>query len=263
MTLWWMLLPLLALSVLFSGLGIGGGAFYIPLLTSQGLPFQQAVAVSLAMIVAMSASSTVVYVRRGLVDPWILLYMEPFSVVGAFLAGFGSHLVPETALRIAFGVIVLPTAWWMARTGDLKPRAAPPEGRWVRHRTTPHGDYHVSPVTGALAASAAGLISGFLGLGGGVVKVPAMVLLFGVPMRVAAANAGVMIGITALAGFVGHAVSGSVPWGVAALGSLAVMAGGQLGARLVLRLPQVLVRRVFAGVLVGLGAWIVAEIFVY
>ena len=263
MTLWWIALPLLALSVLFSGLGIGGGAFYIPLLTSQGLPFQQAVAVSLAMIVAMSASSAVVYVRRGLVDPWLLAYLEPSSFAVAFAAGLASHHVPETWLRVAFGVIVLPTAWWMARSGDLAPRRQAPRGRWVRVRRTPHGDYHASPVLGALVGALAGGISGFLGLGGGVVKVPAMVLAFGVPMRVAVANAGAMIGLTSLAGFLGHALAGEVPWEVAALGAAAVMTGGQIGARLVLRVPQVLLKRVFAGVLVVLGAWIVAENFVY
>lgn len=255
--------PVMILSVLFSGLGIGGGAFYVPLLTSLGLSFPEAVAVSLAIVVSMSASSSVVYVRRGLVDPWLLAYLEPFSIGAAFVAGLASRAVPDTALRVAFGLVVLPTAWWMVRTGELAPRATPPQGRWVRHRSTPHGDYHVTPVMGAVVGSMAGVISGFLGLGGGVVKVPAMVLLFGVPMRVAVANAGVMVGITSLAGFLGHALSGTVRWDWALVGAVAVVVGGQVGARLVLRLPQVLVRRAFAGVLVVLGAWIVSEIFIY
>lgn len=263
MSILWLALPVLAMSVLFSGLGIGGGAFYIPMLTSVGLTFPEAVAVSLGMIVSMSVSATAVYLRRGLIDPWLILYLEPLSVATAFGAGLMSGAIPETALRVAFAVVVLPTAWWMARSGEIAPRRAPATGRWIKHRTTPHGDYHVSPGLAALVAMLAGSISGFLGLGGGVVKVPAMVLLFGVPMRVAVANAGVMIGLTSLAGFLGHVSSGDVRWGYAAVGAAAVFLGGQLGARLVLHVPQKAVRRVFAVVLVALGCWIVAEMFVY
>ncbi len=109
------------------------------------------------------------------------------------------------------------------------------------------GESYVISIPAALgAASAAGLAAGLLGIGGGLVLVPVMTLLFGIPMRVAVANSSLLVGITAIFGASGHALSGHLEPLPALLASIAVVIGGQIGARVTVRARPELLKRVFA-----------------
>ena len=78
----------------------------------------------------------------------------------------------------------------------------------------------------------AGLASGMVGVGGGILKVPMMVLLFGIPMDIAVGSSALMVGITAAGGFAGHVTSGHWDWRASLLLAIAVFAGGQIGSRI-------------------------------
>ena len=71
-----------------------------------------------------------------------------------------------------------------------------------------------------------------VGVGGGILKVPMMVLLFGIPMEIAVGSSAFMVGLTAAGGFAGHVASGHWDWKVSLIFAVAVFAGGQIGARL-------------------------------
>jgi hypothetical protein len=77
-----------------------------------------------------------------------------------------------------------------------------------------------------------GLLTGMTGIGGGVMKVPLMNLLFRIPMKVAIGSSAVMVGITATGGFIGHASAGHWDWRTSLLAAVAVFVGAQIGSRL-------------------------------
>jgi len=84
----------------------------------------------------------------------------------------------------------------------------------------------------------AGLASGMVGVGGGILKVPMMVLLFGIPMDIAVGSSALMVGITAVGGFAGHVTSGHWDWRASVVLAVAVFVGGQIGSRISLKLDK-------------------------
>jgi uncharacterized membrane protein YfcA len=99
-----------------------------------------------------------------------------------------------------------------------------PLGRAVDYRATRTG-------LGLALSGVAGVVSGLLGVGGGIVKVPAMNTVMNIPIRVATATSNFMIGVTAAAGAMVYLVSGEVALDVAAPAILGLLAGTVLGAR--------------------------------
>ncbi|RMG02603.1 MAG: sulfite exporter TauE/SafE family protein [Planctomycetota bacterium] len=107
----------------------------------------------------------------------------------------------------------------------------------------------------------AGLASGMVGVGGGILKVPMMVLLFGVPMDIAVGCSALMVGITAVGGFVGHAASGHWDWKTSLVLAVAVFAGGQIGSRISIALDKQKLKKGFGWFLFVLAAVMVARLW--
>jgi uncharacterized membrane protein YfcA len=109
----------------------------------------------------------------------------------------------------------------------------------------------------------AGLISGLLGVGGGIVQVPVMTLLMGAPIKVATATSTYVIGITATAGafvYYNHRPSYVDPV-LAVPVTLGVFVGASLGSRLLRRLSQSALRRIFTALLIVYAAQMVLRVF--
>jgi uncharacterized membrane protein YfcA len=111
----------------------------------------------------------------------------------------------------------------------------------------------VIPVAGLTV----GLLTGFFGVGGGFVIVPALVLWLGLPMRVAVGTSLVIIAINSLAGAVAHRDEGAFNWMVALFFIAGGLLGGQLGARAVGRVNEQMLKRGFAGVMVSIALFLI------
>lgn len=85
---------------------------------------------------------------------------------------------------------------------------------------------------------ALGLVTSMVGIGGGILQVPAMVLLFGVPMSIAVGSSAFMVGLTAAAGLGGHLGVGHFDWRSAVVLAIPIFIGGQIGSRISVRLDQ-------------------------
>jgi hypothetical protein len=83
---------------------------------------------------------------------------------------------------------------------------------------------------------AVGVLTSMVGIGGGAIKVPLMVLLFGIPIPIAIGSSAFMVGLTATAGLLGHISVGSFNWTAALLLAIPVFIGGQIGSRLSIHL---------------------------
>ena len=250
-------------------LGLGGGILIVPLLTlGFGLPFREAVAVSLVAVITTSSASAAVYLERRLANLRLGLTLELFTATGALIGGLVAFLLSDRVLAGLFAAMLGYTAWSMVRrAGARQPAAAaaaPGTGTAVvpGTGTAPasaiHGylaslggaDYAVRRLPAGIGlAFVAGVLSALLGVGGGVVKVPAMNLVMGVPLRVATATSNLMIGVTASASAILYLLRGQVDPYVAGPVVVGVFAGAVVTSRVAHRVPAGVVRTLFVVVL--------------
>ena len=104
-----------------------------------------------------------------------------------------------------------------------------------------------------------GLASGLVGVGGGILKVPLMVLLLGIPMDIAVGSSAFMVGLTAAGGFAGHVASGHWDWKTSLVLAVAVFIGGQIGARKSLGIDKKKMKKVFGWFLMGIAVVMVGK----
>ncbi len=223
-----------------SMLGLGGGVLLVPLLTlSLGVPIRTAIAASLFSVIASaSASATVNLGRGGLVNMRLGLVLEVATSLGGIGGGLAAALLTPRQLYATFGLVMAVMGLVMAARSGRRNVISDTErdpgrlgGRLVE------GDrsyvYHVRRMPVALGSSlAAGAISGLLGVGGGIVKVPVLNSFCGVPIKVAAATSTFMIGVTAAASAIQYLARGDVALPLTASVALGALPASLLGARL-------------------------------
>ena len=242
-----------SISVLFvstfaSMVGIGGGTLYVPLLLVLGFPFHQAVGISLFTIVVTSLSATLSYRHTAKVDWKLALWIEPPTFVMAFIGGYLSGTIGAGVLKGVLVVVLLFSSYLLLRP-VRRLGYRPSSGRRGVLRHLDGRDYRVN--LGALipATGLAGLLAGMEGISGGVLKVPTMVLLGGVPVDIAVATSEFMVSITATTGLLGHLLSSRLDLAFALPLAVAASVGGQVGARLTSRVSQGGLKRLLAGAL--------------
>jgi uncharacterized membrane protein YfcA len=221
--------------------GIGGGVLLVPLLNGMiGLSFAEARGVSLISVLGTSASAVMAPVGRPLVNPRLAAFLLFFSVTGAtigakYLTGF-----PERTYEMIFGLTMgAVAAVMLARRNarNVLPADTPDVGlfggRIHDDDTGQDVAYRVKRLPLASVVSfAAGVLASIIGIGGGIVIVPTLNSLCGVPMRVAAATSVLMIGVTAIPGSVGAWAAGHLgDYHVAGLACLGAVGGFQIGVR--------------------------------
>ncbi len=266
-----------AAGVFGSLLGLGGGILIVPLLTlGFGLPLREAVGVSLVSVIVTSSASASVYLERHVANLRLGMTLELFTAIGALVGGLVAFLISEQLLTGLFTVLLVYTAVSMARRREVAtapaggPAAddaanggatangalaadggAPPAGA-VSPPPPPYVVHHLGRgVGGSLFA---GVVSALLGVGGGLIKVPVMHLVMGVPLRVATATSNLMIGITASASAIIYLVRGEIDPLVAGPTALGVFLGASLGSRSVHRVDVRVLRALFIVVLL-VTAW--------
>ena len=198
-------------------LGTGGGVFLIPLLVlGLGLPMHIAVGTSILSVIATSTAVAAVNVERGTANMRLGMTLEIATSLGAITGGLTAAWLPAYVLETVFAVVLLPTAvlMWRGKTENETGPAASASaarpgsaaepgrlgGRYTDEQIGREVIYRVRRLWAGLCVSCvAGIMSGLLGIGGGVFKVPALDLFCGVPIKAAAATSNFMIGVTAAA----------------------------------------------------------------
>lgn len=249
--------------VLGALLGLGGGVFLVPFLVLVlHVPMRLAVAVSLTTVIATSSAVTSGRMGRSLVNLRLGMVLEVATTAGGLTGGLVAVLFSAAALQRLFSVVAVLSALAVLgrlqrRNVILDPDAVPGRlgGRYFDDESGAVVSYKVKRVPLALAASfVAGSVSSLLGVGGGILKVPALNAWCGVPLRAAAATSAFMIGVTATAGAVIYYGRGDiVPW-MAASTVLGVLAGSQAGFALGARAPAKWLKILLAAILFVVGA---------
>lgn len=221
-------------------LGIGGGVFLVPFL-NLGLhfPFTVAAAISLTTVIATSSSVSAGRAGKQLINIRLGMVLEVATAGGSLLGGLTAQTLAQSTVQRAFGVVAAIVAIIMLtrlqrRNVILEPGIDPGllGGRYYEDESSGTVTYRVKRLPVALVASfVAGNVSSLLGIGGGVIKVPALNAWCGIPLRAAAATSAFMIGVTATAGAVIYYGTGQLVPALAAAAVLGVELGSWVGLR--------------------------------
>jgi uncharacterized membrane protein YfcA len=239
-------------------LGLGGGILIVPLLTLVfGLDVRQAVGVSLVAVIVTSGASAAVFLQRHVANLRLGMTLELFTAIGALIGGLVAFLLSDRVLAGLFAALLVYTAATMVRRGTAV-EAAPPDEPDVPDTA------EVPPFSaslggpgyairsfgfGAAGSVGAGIVSALLGVGGGLVKVPVMHVVMGVPLRVATATSNLMIGVTASASAVIYLLRGEIDPFVAGPIAIGAFVGASAGSRTAHRIDLRLLRILFVVVL--------------
>jgi uncharacterized membrane protein YfcA len=254
--------------VVGSMFGIGGGVIIIPALTlALGFPMKEAIGASLIGVIASSTGAASRYVSEGVVNIRLGMILEPATTLGSMAGAFLAVYLDQYVLAAVFSVVLVYSAYYMLRRPEVTVHGR--EGcvdylacSFDDPRSGEHVLYEVRNLNrGLLASFGAGSLSGMLGIGGGVVKVPAMNVWMGVPMRAATATSNFMIGVTAMAGAAVLYVNGLIPPVLAALVAFGVFIGAAIGPRLSRRTAGPTLRRYFAVIMLAIAVLMLAQAF--
>ena len=225
--------------------GLGGGIIIIPLLTLLlGVDLHYAIGASLISVIATSSGAAAAYVKEGITNMRIGMFLEIATTLGAVVAGaFLTNYLPKNVLGIIFGGILLFSAVMSIRKKiNHEDHGAP--GYWSStfklngSYPTPQGlsFYTVRNVIGGwFMMLFAGIMSGLLGIGSGALKVVAMDNIMRVPFKVSTTTSNFMIGVTAAASAVIYFQKGYIVPGIAAPVMLGVLIGAMPGARVLVK----------------------------
>jgi uncharacterized membrane protein YfcA len=230
----------LVIGVTLGALGSGGAILLLPALLYVGkLPMQTAVATSMAAIVAVSLAGAVVYLRRGMFSARLAVVFGLAGIAGAFAGSTFTRMVPASVLIFLLsGVLVFVGVRMLS-------------GAQALYCPNP-----CLPPRCAVIAFGIGLLTGFLGVGGGFLIVPALMRFAGLDQRSAAGTSLALITVNSLSGLVGQLRYVSPDWRLAGWLILFLLAGMAAGIAIAERLPSEFLRRVFAVMVIGIGVFV-------
>lgn len=250
----------IVIGIIASMLGIGGGVFLIPILTlGFGIDIKVAAATSLVTIIVTSSTSASRYLEGGFVNINLGVFLELFSVIGAIVGAIAVIYLQDFIIEAIFGLVLIYTAVYMWKTRDADSKVCVDKnitsisgkarfrGKFYDECTKETIEYdvkHLGP--GAGTSFIAGNLSGLIGVGGGIVNVPAMNLMMGVPMKAAASTSNFMIGVTAVASALVYLSNGLMAPVIIAATSIGIFIGAIIGTRMLLKIKGTTLRIVFA-----------------
>jgi hypothetical protein len=243
------LLGALAIGLSLGLLGSGGSILTVPVLHYLvGQPDKLAIGGSLLVVGLIAAAGSVPYALRRQVDWGNVAWFGLPGMAGAWVGATLAHWVPGPVQLGLFAGVMLLAAWRMLR-GSVVTRPS-------------HEASRFAVVAGGVGV---GLLSGLVGVGGGFLIVPALVLLAGVSMSSAVGTSLAVITLNSFSGFgkylgvlqhEGLTLDWRILLMVASVGVVGSFAGQKLGQRL----PQATLRRLFGVLLVVMGIFIAADV---
>lgn len=225
-------------------IGGGGSILTVPILVYfLGVAPHDAVSMSLAVVGATSLFGSYLHYRQENVDIRSGLLFGAAGIVGAVVGSPLTNLVLPGTLLLIFGVLMFVVAVSMLRQKHTDDEAV----------KEPH------PAQGLIAGFGVGVLTGFLGVGGGFLIVPALVHFGGLSMKRAIGTSLFVIFLNCVAGLIGHASQNSFEWGLTALVMVLAVAGAAGGTMLSHRLAAHRLQSLFAFLVLGVGAFLIAK----
>jgi len=243
--------------------GLGGGVVIVPVLALLfKVDIRYAIGASLVSVIATSSGAAAAYVREGLSNVRIGMFLEVATTLGALLGAYLTARVSSHWIAIIFGAVLLYSAYSSYRQkGDhpiaitLNPLAERLQlcGSYPTDSgETTYSAQHVPMGFGIMFG--AGTLSGLLGIGSGAVKVLAMDQAMKLPFKVSTTTSNFMIGVTAAASAGIYLARGYIDPGLAMPVMLGVLGGSMIGSRILVKAKVSTLKIVFVWVIAALGA---------
>jgi len=245
MTMSIVLIVIFLIAVLMTLTGRGGGNFYVVALVIAGHAIHNAATMGQFILMLTAFAGMLIFHKHKLVDWKLALVIDPPTDIMAFVGGYFSGYVSGIFLKLILaGLLVLAGIFMLLKVKDKPILNQKRFGFW--HRKFGDQEYIVNLWLTIPITAAVGLAAGALGISGGSFKVPLMVLLCGVPMRIAVGTSSAMVAATALMGFAGHAANGhfDAKWAIP-VACVAVL-GGIIGGKFAMKTRPRKLKMVFA-----------------
>jgi uncharacterized protein len=255
-----------------SMVGVGGGILVVPALTiGFGVPIEYAIGASIISTIATSSGSASAYVRDRIVNLRVGMFLEIGSVLGSLVGVIGTLYFVRSGLSwiifIIFGLVLFFSAYNVLQHARMEKRGelVNVELKGLAERLNLRGEYEDKSLHKTISYAAtripagfvviffAGLLSGLLGVGGGVLKVLSMDIMMRLPFKVSTTTSNFMIGVTATASTGILYVSGYVNVLLAAPVALGVVVGSVAGAKVLVRSKPASIRVLFIAILLVFG----------
>jgi uncharacterized protein len=261
----WLFAVSLGASALGGILGMASGIFIVPILTMfADLDIRTAIGASIVSVIACSCSSASPFLKGGLVNIRLAVVLETTTTLGALTGVVLTGIIPTAYLFILFAVILALSAQQMLARRDELVDAATAADTWgwagALRLDTSYPDrgrrvaYRVQRLPlGMLLMYGAGLISALLGIGSGVLKIPAMDTALRLPIKVSTATSNFMIGVTATASAGAYFLRGDIVPTIAGPVALGSVVGSIIGAHIVMAISNERIRLFFVVVLLALA----------
>lgn len=242
--------------------GLGGGVVLVPMLSLLlGVDIRYAVGASLVSVIATSSGAAAAYVKEGISNIRIGMFLEIATTLGALAGATLATRVSTGIISIVFGLVLIASAFlsWKSRaTQETESAPDPLATKLQLNGSFPEGNsvrtYNVQRVPlGWGLMFGAGTLSGLLGIGSGAMKVLAMDQAMKIPFKVSTTTSNFMIGVTAAASAGIYLSRGYIDPGLSMPVMLGVLAGSLLGTRVLVQTHPKHLRRVFSLVIVALG----------
>ena len=238
----------IAAGLIGSMVGLGGGIIVVPVLTLiLGVDMKTAISASLISLIATSAMSVMVYAKKELIHYRLGLILCMATVLGSFSGSLLAVAMNDRILMIIFATLQITAVYVMIRNNFFKKQTGAETADDVTN-ISPEGFFNIAGVSyseqsktfipfrverigaGFLISVFAGLLSGMLGVGGGILQVPTMNLVCKVPVKIATATSAYMIGFTGLAGALIFFLYGPINPVLTASLVIGILAGAFAGA---------------------------------
>lgn len=234
-------------------IGAGGGFILVPLLLiAYHFPPADAVGTSLSLVFLNALSGSTAYLRQRRVDLALGWRFALATLPGAIGGAYVTRSLSSRAFGQAFGVVLIVVAVLLFFGRTVAPSARADSRRLVDASGGTH-HYQVDVWKGVVVSLLVGVMSSVFGIGGGIIHVPFLIVVLGLPVHVATATSHFVLSISAFVGALTFLVLGHVDLPTFALMGAGVLLGAQVGARMSIGTSAAVIRRVLAGSLAVVG----------
>jgi len=237
-------------SFIFAMLGLGGGMVYVPVLNWAGFDMKE-VAIPLGLLLNGLNTLLVLipFARKKLVDWKGGAVMAVTALIASPLGAMTSSHVPVQTLKVLFAAMVIAAA---LRTLWASKQAEPEIMMSLKKRS----------IIGFFIGGFAGFIGGMLGLGGGFIIAP-ILMMMGYKTKEAAATTAFVVTFSSISGYLGHVSQGHMNWWLTGVVVIAVIIGSQLGGRyMTQKAKSKQVKVIYAVVLLLIAIKMTLEVFI-
>jgi len=258
----WLFAVSVGASALGGMLGMASGIFIVPILTMFGhVDIHTAIGAGIVSVIACSCAAAAPFLEERLTNVRLAIVLETATTAGALTGVLLAGIIPISVLFFLFAVILLLSAQqMMAKRSEVIFRSGE-NGRWASlHSSYPDRvlgrevSYQVDRLRlGMILMYGAGMISALLGIGSGVLKIPAMDTALRLPIKVSSATSNFMIGVTAAASAGAYFMRGNIVTAIAGPVALGSVVGAIAGARILMVVSNDKLRLLFVVVLVALA----------